>query len=76
MFVSLSKMLAKVGGVRLGFGLRITKKNAAWMWLVLLFVLVFQMMWYMLVLCFWILYAICYGVVYCIKALIGKMKGK
>jgi hypothetical protein len=57
MFVSLTKTLKKFCGFRLGFGIRITKKNAVWMWIVLLFVSMFQLMWYMFVLCGWLLYA-------------------
>ena len=60
MFLSLSKTFAKVGGFRFGAGIRITKKNAAYMSLVLLFVVSIQLCWYMLVLCFWVMYAILY----------------
>lgn len=59
MYVSLSKTLKRFCGVRLGMGIRITKKNAAWMWLVLLFVCMLQAMWYMVVLIGWLVYAVC-----------------
>ena len=74
MFVSLSKAFSKFGNIRLG--VRITKKNAAWMFFVMLFVWLFQMVWYMAVLCFWFLYAVCYGCVWCVKKLFGKLRGE
>lgn len=74
MFISLSKMLGK-SKFRIGAGLRITKNNMWWMCLVLLFVLVFQMMWYMCVLCFWMMYAIFYGIYWLIKKAVQKIKG-
>lgn len=74
MFVSLSKTLAKFGGFRLGLGLRLNKNNAAWMLFVLMFVYIFQAMWYMMILCGWLVYAVCYGVYWCIKKLIETIK--
>lgn len=59
MFVSLSKTLTKFGGIRLG--IRITKKNAWWMWIAIIYVQLFKLMWYMLVMCLWIIYAVYYG---------------
>ncbi len=73
MFISLSKMLGKTK-FRIGAGLRITKNNVVWMSFVLLFIAVFQMMWYMCVLCFWVMYAICYGIYWLIKKLVQKLK--
>lgn len=74
MFISLSKTLAKFGGARIGFGLRINKKNAAWMLFIYLFALMIQATWYMLVLCFWLMYAVCYGLYWCIKKAIQAIK--
>lgn len=76
MFVSLSKTLARFGGLRLGLGLRLNKSNAAWMLFVLMFVYIFQAMWYMMILCGWLVYAVCYGAYWCIKKLIETIKGK
>lgn len=76
MFVSLSKTLAKFGGFRLGLGLRLKKSNAIWMLFVLMFVYIFQAMWYMMILCGWLFYAVCYGVYWCIKKLIEVIKEK
>lgn len=70
MFISLSKTFARFGGFRLGFGMRLTKKNTVWMFFVLMFVWMLKLMWYMLILCFWLMYAIIYAMVWCIKALI------
>lgn len=69
MFLSLSKTLAKCGGFRLGLGIRMTKKNAVWMSMILLFVYMFQLTWYMMVLVFWMMYALFYGMFWCIRAL-------
>ena len=38
--------------------------------LIVMFVAMFQLMWYMMVLCGWIIYAVCYGTYWCIKKLI------
>lgn len=72
MFISFSKTMAKFGGMRLGFGLRITKTNFIWMAFILMFVYLFQAMWYMLVLMGWLVYAVCYGIYWCIKKILGK----
>lgn len=74
MFLSLSKTFAKVGGFRLGLGVRMTKKNAAFLWLILLFVWMFKLMWYMLVLSFWLMYAMCYGIFWCIRLIFRLVK--
>lgn len=74
MFLSLSKTFAKVGGTRFCFGMRMTKKNAAYMWIVLLLVSMLQLTWYMLILCFWLMYAMCYGIYWCIKQLCRALK--
>ena len=66
MFISLSHALSKFG--RLHFGIRLTSKNFLWMSFIMLFVAVFQMTWYMMVLCFWLVYAVCYGLICLIKA--------
>ena len=76
MFVSLSKTFAKFGMFRIGAGMRITKKNAAWMLVIMMFVWMFQLMWCMMVLCFWLMYAVCYGIYWCIKKLVTALKGK
>lgn len=68
MFFSLSKTLAKFGGFRLGLGIRLTKKNAPWMFLIWIFVLMFKMMWYMMVISFWLMYAVIYAFVWCLRA--------
>ena len=70
MFISLSKTFAKVCGFRFGFGIRITKRNAPYMLFFMLFVWMFQIMWYMLVFSFWLMYAMCYGIYWCIKQLV------
>lgn len=74
MFLSLSKTFAKVGGFRLGLGIRMTKKNAPYMLFLIFFVSMFQLMWYMMVLCFWLMYAMCYGIYWCVKQIIRKIK--
>lgn len=76
MFFSLSKTFAKFGGARFGLGIRMTKSNAAFMWLIVLFVSMFQLTWYMLILCFWLMYAMCYGIYWCIKKICRAAKHK
>lgn len=68
MFVSFSKTLARVGGFRIGCGIRVTKKNAVWASLVVFFVVMFQLMWYMMVGTFWLCYAMLYAMFWCFKA--------
>ena len=70
MFISLSKTIARFGGFRLGIGMRLNKKNAIWLSLIIMFVAMFQLMWYMLLLCGWMIYAVCYGIYWCIKKII------
>ena len=70
MFISFSKTIARFGGFRLGIGMRLNKKNAIWMSLIILFVAMFQLMWYMLILCGWLIYAVCYAIYWCIKKII------
>ena len=76
MFISFSKTIARFGGFRLGVGMRLNKKNAIWMSLIVLFVAMFQLMWYMLILCGWMMYAVCYGIYWCIKKTIGASSKK
>lgn len=76
MFIGLSKTFAKFGKFRIGAGLRITKKNMFWMSIIVMFVSLFQLCWYMMVLCFWLMYAVCYGIYWCIKKLVTALKGK
>ena len=74
MFISLSKTLAKVGGFRLGLGIRMNKRNAPLLWCLTLFVSMFQLMWYLTILCLWLMYAMCYGIYWCIKQIVRKVK--
>ena len=76
MFLSLSKTLAKFGGVRLGLGLRMNKRNSIFVLFVMMFVWLFQLTWYMLVLCFWLMYAVCYGFYWCIKKIVQAIKAR
>lgn len=76
MFVSLSKVMAKLGGVRFGLGIRITAKNALWMSFIVMFVCMFQATWYLLVICFWLMYAALYGLWWCIRAPFRLLKHK
>lgn len=64
MFISLSKTLARFGGMRLGVGMRVTKNNIIWMSLIAMFVLLMKAMWYMMIICFWLLYATIYGIIW------------
>lgn len=64
MFISLSKTLARFGGIRLGVGMRMSKKNAPYLVVFAILMLLFKMMWYMMIFSFWLLYAVIYGVVW------------
>lgn len=68
MFISLSKAMARFGGFRLGMGMRISKKNIGWAYLMFFVVWMFQMIWYMIILAFWIMYAF----IYCLFLLFKK----
>ncbi len=72
MFVSFSKFTKKIGGIRFGLGLRITKNNAIWMSFVLMFVFMLQACWYMMLLCFWLVYAVVYAMVSIAKKFLNK----
>ncbi len=72
MFLTLSKTFNKFCGFRLGFGLKITKKNFFWMVFILMFVCLLQAMWYMLVFEGWLIYAFFYGIYWCIMKISGK----
>lgn len=71
MYIGLSKTIARFGGFRLGIGMRLNKKNAAWLSFVIMFVAIFQLMWYMMLLCGWMIYAMFYGMYWCIKKIIA-----
>ena len=47
MFVTLTKTLKRMAGFRLGFGIRVNKRNAPLWCVALLFVGIFYLMWYM-----------------------------
>lgn len=76
MFISLSRVFAKIGGFKMGLGVRITKKNAIWMSFVVCFVCILQATWYMMVLCFWLVYVMIYAMVKGIVALVRKLRGE
>ena len=73
MFVSFAKFAKKMGGIRFGLGLRITKSNALWMCFLLMFVYMVQACWYMMLLCFWLLYIVIYGAVWLTKNIVNKL---
>ncbi|HBL83384.1 MAG TPA: hypothetical protein DDZ99_00520 [Clostridiales bacterium] len=52
MFLGFSKTMARFGKFRLGVDMRLTKKNAPYLFIILMFIWMFQLMWYMMVLCF------------------------
>ena len=67
MFISLSR---EFGKFRLGAGLRVTKKNAAYMIFVLMIYWMLLLCFYMVVFCFWLMYAVCYGLEKIIESLL------
>ena len=74
MFLSLSKTLAKFGGVRFGVGIRVTKNNMIWMSLLVMFVNILKACWYMMILCFWLMYAMFYGMYWLAKKIFKGAK--
>ncbi len=76
MFISFSKTIARFGGFRLGVGMRVNKKNAIWVSLIVMFVAMFKAMWYMMILCGWLIYAMFYGMYWCIKKIVGASSKK
>jgi ABC-type multidrug transport system fused ATPase/permease subunit len=72
-FLSFSKTIAKFGGFRLGVGMRVNKKNSAWIAFLIFFVVMFQLMWYMLLLCFWLMYAMLYFLYWCARMIVRAL---
>ena len=64
MFISLSKTLARFGGVRLGVGMRMSKKNAPYIGIFVAMLMMFKAMWYLIIVSFWMVYAAIYGAVW------------
>lgn len=76
MFLSLSKTLARFGGVRLGLGIRMNKRNSFLLLFIMMFVCLFKVCWYLMVVCFWLTYAVCYGGYLCVKKVVQAIKRK
>ena len=70
MFIGLSKTIGKVGGFRLGVGMRLTAANFWWLLIVIFIVAMFKLMFYMLVFSLWLMYAMFYGVYWIIKQIV------
>ena len=66
--------MAKYGILRLGLGIKITKNNAAFIWLVMIFLFLIKAIWYICVLYFWLIYAICYWSYRGIRAIYNSIK--
>jgi len=73
MFIGFSKVLSK--GSKFHIGFRLTKKNAPWLAIVLLFYWALKMMVFIMVLYAWLTYAVCYGMYWCIKKLVLCIAG-
>lgn len=73
MFISFGKFLGK-SKIRVGAGMRITKKNFLWMSLILLMYYCFLLMWYIMVLCGWMVYAVCYGMFAAVRGIVRLIK--
>ena len=74
MMVGFSKRLKRMGGFSIMSGVRITKRNAVWMFWVLMFLGMFWIMWKWLVLAGWMLYYVCLGLAWVFKKPIQKYK--
>lgn len=73
MFISFSKMLGN-SRLRLGAGIRVTKKTAAYMIFFLMFYWMLILCFYMVAFSIWLVYAMGYGVYWCIKKIVQKFK--
>lgn len=62
MFIGFTKTLKRMSGFRLGFGLRVNKRNWWFFLFAMLFVGVFYLMWYMMIGTGWLLYFVLYGI--------------
>lgn len=62
MFIGFTKTLKRMSGFRLGFGLRVNKRNWWFFLFAMLFVCVFYLMWYMMIGAGWLLYFVLYGI--------------
>lgn len=60
--------------IRLGVGFRLTKKNAIYMSIILLFYYMLQLCLYICVIYFWLIYATVYGIYIFIRWIIRKIK--
>lgn len=69
MFVGFSQGLRRMGGFRIGAGLRLTRRNAMFMIWLLFFVAIIWLMWKMILLAGWGLYFMLYGLYLCYKYL-------
>ena len=67
MFISLSKTLVRFGGVRLGIGTRVSKKNAPAFIVGILTYYMFMLVWYMILGTCWLMYAMIYGTFWILK---------
>ena len=67
MYISLSKTLARFGGIRLGVGMRMSKKNAPAFIVGLLTYCFGMFIWYIMLFCFWMIYVMIYGTVLVLK---------
>lgn len=56
MFVGFTKTLKRMSGFRLGFGIRVNKRNAPLWCCAMLFAGMFYLMWYMIIGAGWLLY--------------------
>mgnify|MGYP000874251520 CR=1 FL=1 len=56
-FVGFSKTLLRMGGFRIGAGIRLKKSTAA---ILGVFILMFYMMWYSVILSGWMIYGFCW----------------
>ena len=67
MFISLSKTVARFGGIRLGVGMRMSKKNAPAFIVGILTYYFGLFIWYIMLFCFWMIYVMIYGTVLALK---------
>lgn len=62
MFLSFSKRLKSMGGIRFGVGFRLTKRNCWYFLFALMLYGCFYLCWYSVLACGWITYFMLYGI--------------
>lgn len=67
MFLTFDKTVAKFGGVRVGVGIQLTKKDMRRLSFLMMVISICKLMWTVAIACGWAIYALFYGVYWVVK---------